>query len=100
PITVLDSLSLHDALPICTGFANGLEVAVQLHRSCAVAIAEHAAMHFASKLRHLGAFVLGGQPLRLVVKRLHLLTDLEVLVGDGADRKSTRLNSSHRTISY
>ena len=35
-------------------------------------------------LRHLGAFVLGGQSLRLVVEGLDLLADLEVLVGDGA----------------
>jgi hypothetical protein len=69
-------------------------VAVQLYGSSAVAIAEHAAIHFASKLRHLGAFVFGWQLLRLVVERLDLLTDLEVLVGDGAIR-NTRVDHGH-----
>jgi hypothetical protein len=58
-----------------------LEVAVQLHWSSAVAISEHAAIHLLSELGHLGSFVLGWQPLRLVVEGLNLLADLEALVG-------------------
>jgi hypothetical protein len=42
------------------GFADGLEVAVHLDREGAVAIAEHASVHFAAELAHLGAFVGSG----------------------------------------
>ncbi len=43
------------------GFADGLEVAVQLDGAGAVAVAEHAAVHLGAELAHLGAFGVGGQ---------------------------------------
>jgi integrase/recombinase XerD len=44
--------------------ADGFEVAVQPHRAGAVAVAEHAPVHFGAKLAHLGALGAGGQALR------------------------------------
>jgi hypothetical protein len=59
-------------------------MAVELDGSRAVAVAEHAAVHLAAELRHLAALGLGRELFGLVVKRFHLLADLEVLVGYGA----------------
>ncbi len=66
------------------GFADGFEVAVQADGSGAVAVAEHAAVHFDTELAHFGAFSLGGQCARLVVEGFDLFADGEVFVGDGA----------------
>ncbi len=65
------------------GFADGLEVAVHLDRSGAVAVAEHAAVHLGAELAHLAAFVVGGELGRLAVECFDLLGNGEVLLGDG-----------------
>src|SRR3954454_7712340 len=49
--------------------ADRFEMAVQLTRAGAVAIAEHAAIHLATELGHFAAFVLRRQLLGLVVER-------------------------------
>ena len=46
-------------------FADGLEVAVQADGAGAVAVAEHALVHFGAELAHLGALGAGGQVLRV-----------------------------------
>src|SRR5689334_15156676 len=63
--------------------ADGLEVAVHSDGACAVAVAEHAAVHLAAQLAHLGAFVVAGELAGLVVEGFDLLGDGEVLLGDG-----------------
>ena len=65
-------------------FADGLEVAVQPDGAGAVAVAEHALVHFGAELAHLGALGAGGQVLRGVVKGLDLLRHREVFLGHGA----------------
>jgi len=61
-------------------------VAVELDGAGAVAVAEHAAVHLAAELAHLGALVGGGEfrGLSGVVEGLDFLGDVEVLLGDGA----------------
>src|SRR6266513_6360120 len=66
------------------GFADRLEVAVQPDGPGAVAVAEHALVHFGAELAHLGALGAGGQVLRGVVEGLDLLRHREVLLGHGA----------------
>ena len=66
------------------GFADRLEVAVQADGPGAVAVAEHALVHFGAELAHLGALGAGGQVLRGVVEGLDLLGYGEVLLGHGA----------------
>src|SRR5206468_5367944 len=65
-------------------FADGLEVAVQAGGAGAVAVAEHALVHFGAEFAHLGAFGAGGQVLRGVVEGLDLLRHREVFLGHGA----------------
>jgi hypothetical protein len=64
--------------------ADGLEVAVELDRAGAIAVAEHAAIHLAAELGHLAAFGLGRELAGLVVEGLDLLAHGEVFVGHGA----------------
>ena len=67
------------------GFADRLEVAVELDGSGAVAVAEHARVHLGAELgasRRLRRRRAGWR--RLVVEGFDLLGDGEVLVGDGA----------------
>jgi hypothetical protein len=59
-------------------------VAVQPDGPRAVPVAEHPPVHLGAQLAHLGALGLGRELLRLVVERLDLLRDGEVLLGDGA----------------
>src|SRR5215831_837739 len=42
------------------GLADGLEMTIESDRACAVAIAEHAPMHFGTQLAHLAALRVGG----------------------------------------
>ena len=65
-------------------FADGLEVAIQADGAGAVAVAEHALVHFGAELAHLGALGAGGQVLRGVVEGLDLLRHREVFLGHGA----------------
>src|SRR5262245_17393668 len=69
---------------VAARLADRLEVAVQLDRPRAIAVAEHAPVHLAAELGHLAPLGLGRELLGLVVERLDLGADLEVLVGDGA----------------
>src|SRR5207248_11462557 len=90
--TAPSTLSLHDALPICFGIISRLATGVIADRVGGVAT------------------LLMGSTLQGVALLLYLfydgLTSLYVisalfgLFQGGIDRKSTRLNSSHRTISY
>src|SRR3712207_8476276 len=75
--TEIYTLSLHDALPICLRLR--LQVAV-----------DHAE---APVLRH-------GDGHAGLGHRIHGGGDDRQVEADGADRKSTRLNSSHANISY
>jgi hypothetical protein len=65
------------------GFADGFEVAVHFDGSCAVAVAEHPAVHLGAEFPHLVAFVVAGESAGLVVECFDLLGDREVFVGDG-----------------
>src|SRR5207248_11142626 len=89
PPTALYTLSLHDALPIFRPrhLRNAILVAQQMH--------------------HLGVKDLVGRHSRLVqdfpaVLGVRVVPEVGALVHEplAQDRKSTRLNSSHRTISY
>ena len=53
--------------------ADRLEVAIQVDRSGAVAVAEHALVDLSSELAHLGAFGVGWELPRLVVEGFDLL---------------------------
>src|SRR5207248_11683921 len=79
PTTQIYTLSLHDALPISLG----LEV-VDAHLG--------GRMHVPARL--------GGERLDVAGHALRLAGEQLVAAVGGRDRKSTRLNSSHRTISY
>ena len=65
-------------------FADGLEVAIQADGAGAVAVAEHALVHFGAEFAHLSALGAGGQVLRGVVEGLDLLRHCEVFLGYGA----------------
>src|SRR5207248_10419615 len=80
--TVIYSLSLHDALPIFFIF----QLAVQKFR--------FSAEQLQISIQHLVLL------LRLSLQCRLLVCVNRVLAGIFQDRKSTRLNSSHRTISY
>src|SRR5207248_9155565 len=100
PTTATHTLSLHDALPISRGLqiviVSGDKDFYQLigpgiallnpGRGGPAAVEEHWVDQANASER------LGVPPERVV--------DYLALVGDSSDRKSTRLNSSHRTISY
>src|SRR5437867_6721349 len=80
---------------------NGVVVVVSLHAR------EKLVVDVAVRLRdRIGVFerhllrVAEERALRIVVERLDLLRRDAVPAAHGRDRKSTRLNSSHRTISY
>src|SRR3712207_8730780 len=81
--TEIYTLSLHDALPIC---ADSLSVQNAIRKRAADADEAPAALDLV---------VVEGEGEILV----HLAFQLKLLAG-GADRKSTRLNSSHANISY
>jgi len=74
--------------------ALGLQGGPELDGSGAVAVAEHASVHLAAQLAHLGAFVVGGKPAALVVKSFDLLGDGEVFLGNGFVR-DPRVDHSH-----
>src|SRR5689334_24525913 len=77
------SLSLHDALPISLGFAQGLGLT---HRD----IKPGNILHKDGtdiKIADFGAAI-------------NKVSDRTVITNVGSDRKSTRLNSSHSSISY
>src|SRR5699024_11631589 len=81
------SLALPDALPISLGFRSLCDVLVRHHgANLGRALAE----------RELGLRQRAGQPLR----HTQLRQPGARLRGFGRDRKSTRLNSSHVSISY
>src|SRR5712664_3381551 len=65
------------------GLADRLKMAVHLDRPGAVAVPEHAAVHLAPELAHLGAFIACRQFAWFVVEGLNLLGDDEVLVSHG-----------------
>src|SRR5438094_4764863 len=79
--TVIYTLSLHDALPICE---DGGERQVPLHCTRRTRDDEHLLHLHRRGVRAAGRILVVGQPVAVVIR----------------DRKSTRLNSSHRTISY
>jgi hypothetical protein len=79
------------------GFADGLEVTIQLDRASTVAVAQHAPVHLRAQLAHLTALVLGRQLRRLLIERLDLLGNLEILVRDRSIG-DFRINLRHRKI--
>src|SRR5207248_10094684 len=90
------SVSLHDALPIFRSF--GARV-IDVSDQCDLfeERGERMLAHQVLVLRRDGSQFLHILPARLGVVRVAALEVGAVL---GLDRKSTRLNSSHRTISY
>src|SRR5207248_4891390 len=96
--TATSTLSLHYALPIFN-VGTGTETSIlELHALCAEAArSEHRAPRFAPERP--------GDLRRSVLDASRAERELSwragTILADGlADRKSTRLNSSHRTISY
>src|SRR5207248_10706521 len=91
------TLSLHDALPILKSFIDEARIASQLHHSNVVGVLDFGLMDGA--LFQALEFV-EGMDLEALLERAsassHRVTEEVAL----QDRKSTRLNSSHRTISY
>src|SRR5207247_10810266 len=86
--TALSTLSLHDALPICVilmgeRHAKERRETVGLHVGHGPFVATHRLHHEPEDRAQIGALEVGAE-------HRHLL----------ADRKSTRLNSSHEWISY
>src|SRR5438445_3981710 len=75
--TEIYTLSLHDALPICPG---------RVH-TCPIGVPQ---------LPHRILSGLGGA----IQTASHDIDIFEDVLGEDADRKSTRLNSSHANISY
>lgn len=65
------------------GLTDRFEVAVELDGAGEVAVAEHAAVHLGAEFAHLGAFVACRKVAGLVVERLDIFGDRELLVGDG-----------------
>src|SRR5207248_11280480 len=92
PPTEIYTLSLHDALPIFPSPISPLEVLKKLEEG----------------EQHLGRFtVIEGWSRWDIAAAMERITELKLENTDAAlalmndtDRKSTRLNSSHRTISY
>src|SRR5205807_10119711 len=97
--TVIYTLSLHDALPICR-LADGARLRAE---GRAGERAERAVVDGEGDLRgHVGA--VGGERLERELRAVRRV-DVDHRVGRedrqrSADRKSTRLNSSHLVISY
>src|SRR3712207_8866342 len=82
--TEIYTLSLHDALPICDAPGVGVEHRHDRHRDVLDAQAEGVGRHDAHGVQ----------------ERRAVRVDDALGVAGGADRKSTRLNSSHANISY
>src|SRR5207248_11525655 len=97
--THISTLSLHDALPISAGAINhALRFTVPQTRMAYI----HPATHFTSSDTNPNLPPMG---LRFRLKASFNIStftgaSLAVLQALKKDRKSTRLNSSHRTISY
>jgi hypothetical protein len=70
---------------------------VQLHRTGAVAVTEHAAVHLRTQLAHLTTLVLGRQRRRQLIQRFDLLGNLEILVRDRSIG-DFRINLRHRKV--
>src|SRR5207248_11635494 len=93
PTTPLYTLSLHDALPIST--KGSPPFLSHPHRGARPLLPNHLHQH-----------PLLPPPVKLVIKNMLPRPKVLLAVGDRdhnfppQDRKSTRLNSSHRTISY
>src|SRR3712207_8066514 len=81
--TEIYTLSLHDALPISLR-----------PDAVAVAVVDEDGSHYDARQLHGGGIYEAQLPKQPGDYRV------EVVYGDGADRKSTRLNSSHANISY
>src|SRR5207249_956911 len=73
PLAEQDRRELGRGHEVAARLADRLEVAVELDRAGAVAVAEHAAVHLAAELGHLAALGLGGELLGPVVEGLDLL---------------------------
>jgi hypothetical protein len=70
----------------CATLADRFEVAVHLDRACAVAVAEHAPVHFSTEFAHLRAFIVAWELAGLVVEGFDFLCDGEVFVSNGLVR--------------
>src|SRR5207248_7890179 len=95
--TTIYTLSLHDALPICEVHTHTRSFAVALRG----ALREDPDVIMVGEMRDLETISLAitaSETGHLVLGTLHTGTAARTL--DRVDRKSTRLNSSHRTISY
>src|SRR5207248_11427425 len=91
--TATHTLSLHDALPISRGWSHSRHSPARPQQvGQAVADQRQAQAHDDhGQARDGGQLPVGGQEVLAVVDHRSEI---------GGDRKSTRLNSSHRTISY
>src|SRR5207248_5280915 len=96
PPSHIYTLSLHDALPICLVFRTAGDRALALNAFATAARFYRLALDLWPRDDPECAYVLFG----LGVARNHAEYSVAELEEAREDRKSTRLNSSHRTISY
>src|SRR5690606_40986746 len=94
--THIYTLSLHDALPISAGTGN-FHFLLRRHRRAVAAAVSGALVGLADR----GGMWLRAQPGTVILRIARRQSGPgHGAFGDGPDRKSTRLNSSHVKISY
>src|SRR5207248_11521661 len=96
----LSTLSLHDALPIYSGKANALAMVREMTNGRGSDLSFEAVGVSATVDLSLQCLRKGGTAVLVGNVAPKIEFPLQVAVTRELDRKSTRLNSSHRTISY
>src|SRR5207248_10478362 len=97
-ISHISTLSLHDALPILSFIGTLLGVAAAV--LFGVMFVKGSVRINLQKFFRITTVILFFIAAQLTISGLHELSENGVLPSSKRDRKSTRLNSSHRTISY
>src|SRR5207248_9056597 len=93
-------LSLHDALPICSSEMRRISSMLGAATVAICGLLSSVRVNIApARPAADGGFLQPGGPGCVECGRLGGVLELDKLHGDLEDRKSTRLNSSHRTIS-